>query len=279
MKLNKHGYFYLVWMAIFIAIPLLMVVYFAFTTGDSQSISSFSFSVENFKRFFTPMYLEVLNKSIQLALISTFICLLLGYPVAYIISKEKIQYRNVLILLFVIPMWMNFLLRTYAWLSLLETNNGFINVILRTVGLPTLNIIGTPNAIILGMVYNFLPFMVLPIYNALTRIDPYVLEAAYDLGANEVKRLIKVVLPLSLPGIMSGITMVFMPAVTSFVIPNLLGSGKVNLIGNLIEQQFLMTFDWGFGAALSFVLMVIILISMGILRRFDGDMEGGTGVW
>jgi spermidine/putrescine transport system permease protein len=145
--------------------------------------------------------------------------------------------------------------------------------------LPVLDVIGTPKAIILGMVYNFLPFMVLPIYNALAKIDKSVMEAAYDLGANDMKRLLKVTIPLSMPGVMSGITMVFMPAMTSFVIPNLLGSGKVNLIGNMIEQQFLMTYDWGFGAALSFVLMIIILISMSIIQRNDGEMEGGAGIW
>ncbi|PLX30539.1 MAG: ABC transporter permease, partial [Clostridiales bacterium] len=152
--------------------------------------------------------------------------------------------------------------------------------LLRAIHLPPINIIGTPNAIILGMVYNFLPFMVLPIYNTLIKIDTHILEAAHDLGANSLQRLVKVIFPLSLPGVMSGITMVFMPAVTSFVIPNLLGSGKVNLIGNLIEQQFLMTYNWGFGSAMSLILMIAILLAMGLMSRLDkGSLEGGAGRW
>ncbi len=266
---------YLLWMVLFIIVPLLMILYYAFTVTEQGTTV---FTLAQMSRTIDPIYLNALWKSLVYAGVSTLICLVLAYPLAMILSKYASS-GSATLFIFILPMWMNFLLRTYAWLSLLETNNGFINVVLRSLGLPTISIIGTPNAIILGMVYNFLPFMVLPIYNALTRIDPFVLEAAYDLGANNIQRLMKVILPLSLPGIMSGITMVFMPAVTSFVIPNLLGSGKVNLIGNLIEQQFLMTYDWGFGAALSFVLMVIILFSMGILKRFDSDMEGETGVW
>lgn len=266
---------YLIWMVVFILIPLLMVLFYAFTVKENGVMT---FSLLNIEKSFSEIYFNAMVKSFLYAGLSTVICLLLAYPLALILARAG-NNNSTMLFIFILPMWMNFLLRTYAWLTLLESNNGFINVILRSLHLPTINIIGTPNAIILGMVYNFLPFMVLPIYNALLKIDPYVLEAASDLGASHVKRLIKVTIPLSMPGVLSGITMVFMPAVTSFVIPNLLGSGKVNLIGNLIEQQFLMTYNWGFGAALSLVLMLIILLSMGILKRFDKDMEGGAGIW
>ncbi len=266
---------YLVWMVIFIVLPLLMILYYAFTDASGgDTILSF----KHMEKTLNPIYINALMKSFLYAGISTLICFVLAYPLALILAGKK-DNGSAILFIFILPMWMNFLLRTYAWLSLLETNSGFINVILRGIGFDGLNIIGTPKAIVLGMVYNFLPFMVLPIYNVLIKIDSHVLEAASDLGANQLQRLMRVILPLSVPGIMSGITMVFMPAVTSFVIPNLLGSGKVNLIGNMIEQQFLMTYDWGFGAALSFVLMVIILLSMGILKRFDKDLEGGTNLW
>jgi spermidine/putrescine transport system permease protein len=266
---------YLIWMVIFIVIPLLMIFYYAFTVSDS---SGTRFTLEHMIKSFDRIYMVAIGKSLLYAVISTVICLLLAYPLALILIKRS-SGGSAMLFIFILPMWMNFLLRTYAWLSLLETNNGLINTVLRALHLPVLDVIGTPKAIILGMVYNFLPFMVLPIYNALAKIDKSVMEAAYDLGANDMKRLLKVTIPLSMPGVMSGITMVFMPAMTSFVIPNLLGSGKVNLIGNMIEQQFLMTYDWGFGAALSFVLMIIILISMSIIQRNDGEMEGGAGIW
>lgn len=266
---------YLIWMVLFIVVPLLMILYYAFT---AQTDEGAMFTLEHMMKSFDGIYVTALIKSLTYAGISTIICLVLAYPLALILVKRD-NGTSTMLFIFILPMWMNFLLRTYAWLSLLETNNGLLNSLLRFLHLPTLEIIGTPDAIILGMVYNFLPFMVLPIYNVLRKIDKSVMEAAYDLGANNTQRLIKVVLPLSVPGIISGITMVFMPAVTSFVIPNLLGSGKVNLIGNLIEQQFLMTYDWGFGASLSIVLMLIILLSMGILNRFDGDVGGGAGIW
>lgn len=265
---------YLLWMILFIVVPLLMILYYAFTTRDAEGTR---FTMAHLIKSFDSIYMKALGKSLLYAVVSTAICLLLAYPLALILAKHD-NGGSTMIFIFILPMWMNFLLRTYAWLSLLETNNGLVNTVLRAFHLPVLDIIGTKYAIVLGMVYNFLPFMVLPIYNTLSKIDKSLMEAAYDLGANDMMRLLKVTLPLSMPGVMSGITMVFMPAVTSFVIPNLLGSGKVNLIGNMIEQQFIMTYDWGFGAALSFVLMVIILISMGILRRYD-DMEGGAGIW
>lgn len=264
---------YGVWAILFILIPLIMLLYFGITIETSNGIV---FSVSNIQKVFEPIYFNAFLRSVQYALISTIICLLLAYPLAFILSKSDSK-SGVIIFIFILPMWMNFLLRTYAWLTILETNNGVLNTILKSLHLPSLRILGTPSAIVLGMVYNFLPFMVLPIYNTLCKIDQSVLEAAYDLGANSFQRFYKVILPLSVPGIISGITMVFMPAITTFVIPNLLGNGKINLIGNIIEQQFLKSYNWYFGASLSIVLMLFILISMSIFSRVDKNNEmGGT---
>ncbi|MGJ0848529.1 spermidine/putrescine transport system permease protein [Tissierella praeacuta DSM 18095] len=276
MKMKKVAYPYIIWMVIFIVIPLLLIMYFAFTRGDSQNFSTFQFSLDNFKRFFTPTYLKVLGRSVNLAFISTVICLILGYPMAFIISKEKIRKRNIMILMFVIPMWMNFLLRTYAWLTLLG-RNGFINFLVTKLGFKPLELMYNDKAVLLGMVYNFLPFMVLPIYSILTKIDNSLIEAAEDLGANKVKVFRKVILPLSIPGIITGITMVFIPAVSTFIISSLLGGNKYNLIGNLVEQQFRWTGDWHFGSSMSIILMVFILITMALTSKFDKEKEGGGG--
>lgn len=275
---KRIAYPYLVWMLIFTVVPLLLVLYFAFTVGDIQDFSEFQFSFENFKRFFTPIYIKVLLRSVNLALISTIICLLLGYPMAYIISKEKPKKRNIMILMFVIPMWMNFLLRTYAWLTLLG-KNGLINHIITKLGFQPLNLIYNDLAVLLGMVYNFLPFMVLPIFSVLTKMDRGLIEAAEDLGANKITIFRKVIFPLSLPGVITGITMVFIPAVSTFVISSLLGGNKTNLIGNLVEQQFRYTGDWHFGSSMSIILMVFILITMAITSKFDKEKEGGGGLW
>ncbi|WP_313233952.1 ABC transporter permease [Tissierella praeacuta] len=276
MKMKKVAYPYILWMVIFIVIPLLLIMYFAFTRGDSQNFSTFQFSLDNFKRFFTPTYLKVLGRSVNLAFISTVICLILGYPMAFIISKEKIRKRNIMILMFVIPMWMNFLLRTYAWLTLLG-RNGFINFLVTKLGFKPLELMYNDKAVLLGMVYNFLPFMVLPIYSILTKIDNSLIEAAEDLGANKIKVFRKVILPLSIPGIITGITMVFIPAVSTFIISSLLGGNKYNLIGNLVEQQFRWTGDWHFGSSMSIILMVFILITMALTSKFDKEKEGGGG--
>ncbi|NLV88300.1 MAG: ABC transporter permease [Tissierellia bacterium] len=274
--MRKTAYPYVIWLGIFIVIPLLLILYFAFTTGDSQNLSAFKFSLDNFKRFFTPIYLKVLGRSVNLALISTILCLILGYPAAYIIAKEKVRKRNVMILMFVIPMWMNFLLRTYAWLTLLG-RNGLINTIITKIGFQPLDLIYNDKAVLLGMVYNFLPFMVLPIYSVLVKIDKNLIEAAEDLGANKTTVFSKVIFPLSIPGIMTGITMVFIPAVSTFIISSLLGGNKYNLIGNLIEQQFRWTGDWHFGSSMSIILMIFILITMALTSKFDKDKEGGGG--
>lgn len=276
MSMKKNAYPYLIWILIFTVIPLLLVLYFAFTTGDSQNFTSFQFSLENFKRFFTPIYMKVLLRSINLALISTIICLILGYPLAYIIAKESPKRRNTMVLMLVIPMWMNFLLRTYAWLTLLG-KNGIINFIVTKLGFQPLDIIYNDLAVLLGMIYNFLPFMVLPIFSVLIKIDKGLIEASEDLGANKYITFSKVIFPLSIPGVITGITMVFIPAVSTFVISNLLGGNKTNLIGNLVEQQFRYTGDWHFGSSMSIILMVLILITMALTSKFDKEKEGGGG--
>ncbi|NMA95728.1 MAG: ABC transporter permease, partial [Clostridiales bacterium] len=221
-----------------------------------------------------PVYLVVLLRSLALAALSTIICLLIGYPLAMILADKDFERRNIMLLLLMVPMWMNFLLRTYAWLTLLE-KKGIINSILTALNLPNVNIIYTTKAVVLGMVYNFLPFMVLPIYTVLSKIDRSIVEAAQDLGADSVTTFKKVIFPLSLPGVVSGITMVFMPAVTTFIISRLLGGGHYKLIGNLIEQQFLSVYDWNFGSAISIIMMIVILISIAILSKYEDVKEGG----
>lgn len=266
---------YGVWIVLFTVIPLAMILAYGLTSKSSDKIA---FSLDNLIKALQPIYMEALARSIGYASLATLICLVLAYPLAMILATSGDNSRTI-IFIFILPMWMNFLLRTYAWLSILESNTGILNVILRFLHLPEQHLINTPGAIVLGMVYNFLPFMILPIYNALIKIDTSLLEAAADLGANNVKRFIRVMFPLSLPGVMSGISMVFMPAVTTFVIPNLLGGGKINLIGNLIEQQFLQSYNWYFGASLSIVLMVVILLSMAVFSRFDEAEEEVVSFW
>lgn len=254
-------------MCIFIIIPLILVIYFAFTN------KSWQFTLENFTtmREYVPVFL----RSVFLALISTVICLILGFPMAYIITKFKRITQSTLTLMLMLPMWMNFLLRTYAWLSIIE-NTGLINRFLSLLNLPNINIINTQGAVVLGMVYNYLPFMIIPIYNVLNKIDKSVFEAAEDLGANKKHVFTKIILPLSFPGIMSGITMVFVPAISTFIISKLLGGGKSILIGDLIDMQFLgNSYNPHLGSALSLVLMVFILISLGIMSHFDKDNKEG----
>lgn len=281
MKMKRAAYPYVLWMAIFIVVPLLLVLYFGFTTGNSKDFRTFKFSLDNFKAFFQPVYLQVLGRSISLALKSTIACLIIGYPLSLIIAREKPRKRNVMMLLIVIPMWMNFLLRTYAWLSILG-RNGLINSFLGKFGIGPLNLIYNDGAVLMGMIYNFLPFMVLPIYSTLIKIDKNLIEAAEDLGASRLQTLMKVTFPLSVPGIMSGITMVFIPAASTFVISNLLGGNKNNLIGNIIEQQFRYTGDWHFGSSMAIILMIFILVTMAFTSKFDREKDpkgGGRGLW
>lgn len=237
-----------------------------------------SFSIESYLKFLDPLYLEVLWRSILLAFEATLICILLGFPMALILSKMKPSLQKIAVTLFILPMWMNFLLRTYAWMAILG-KNGIINNLLEFFHIQGVSLLYNEGAILLGMVYNFLPFMVLPIYTVLTKIDYQLVEAAEDLGANKKTVFQKIILPLSIPGVISGILMVFMPAVSTFVISNLLGGGQFNLIGNLIEQQFLLVGNWNFGSAISMILMVVILISVAALNRMDRSGGGETRVW
>ena len=264
---------YIVWSTLFIVIPLIIIVFFSFT---QETASGYSFTLENFKRVLNSQYISVFKRSLILAFESTVLCLILGYPVAYFISKMKSNKRNILIMLFIVPMWMNFLLRTYACLPILG-KNGVINNFLSAIGLNTINILYTDAAVLLGMVYNFLPFMILPIYTVLIKMDNSLIDAAADLGANKRQIFTKVIFPLSMPGVITGITMVFMPAVSTFVISRLLGGGQYMLLGNLIETQFTTMGDWNFGSALAIFMMIIILISMAIMNKFEGteSMEGG----
>lgn len=272
-KKSILAYPYVIWSAIFIIIPLILVVIFSFTVEvDGKQV----FSLANYKELMDPIYLKVFFRSITLAGASTLICLIVGYPVAYIISKAHISKRGTLILLFILPMWMNFLLRTYAWVAILG-KNGLLNSFLGIFGVEPVSILYTNFAILLGMVYNFLPFMVLPIYTSLSKMDDDLVNAARDLGANSLQVFTKVIFPLSLPGVVSGITMVFMPAVTTFAISRLLGGGKFMLLGDLIEQQFTTVGDWNFGSAVSIFMMIVILISMAVMSKFEdeSDKEGG----
>ena len=257
---------YLVWMALFTVIPLLIVCYYALTDSEGRFTLANLVSVSG--------YGSVFARSLLLALIATVICLVIAFPVGYFLSRLRVNKQRIMQMLVMLPMWMNFLLRTMAWQTLLE-KNGVINSILEFLHLPALEIINTPAAIILGMVYNFLPFMVLPIYNVLVKIDPNVLNAARDLGANSVQTFLKVTLPLSIPGVISGITMVFVPALTTFVISDLLGGGKILLIGNVIEQSFKQNSNWHVGSGLSLVLMVFIIASMAMVAKYDKE-DGGA---
>ena len=258
---------YLFWSVSFVVIPLLVIVYYAFTSDER------TFTFSNLAEITTPENLKALGMSLLLSFLSTLICLVLAYPLAMILSQKQVNQTSFIVLIFILPMWMNFLLRTLAWQTLLE-KTGVINSVLRFLSLPTLDIINTDAAIILGMVYNFLPFMVLPIYNVLIKIDRDVINAARDLGANSVQTFLKVTLPLTTPGIVSGITMVFIPALTTFVISDLLGGSKILLIGNVIEQEFKQTNNWNAGSALSTVLMILIILSMVLMNKYDKDGEG-----
>ena len=264
---------YAIWSVLFIVIPLILIVFFSFT---KQVDGRYMFTLDNFDKFFNVMYFKVVRRSLVLAFISTVLCLIVGYPTSYIISKAKPSKRATLLLLCILPMWMNFLLRTYAWSAILG-KNGFINTLLGMVGLGPINILYTDAAVLLGMVYNFLPFMILPIHTILSKMDQDLINAAKDLGANNFQVFTKVIFPLSLPGVISGITMVFMPAVSTFVISKLLGGGQFYLIGNLIEQEFMSVGDWHFGSAISIFMMIIILISMAIMNKYSSgtDKEGG----
>jgi len=258
---------YILWMALFVIVPLGMMFYYAFTTPDG------GFTLENLLQIkkYTPIFL----KSIQLAAIATAICFVLAFPISYLLSRMSVRRQNMMLLLIMLPMWMNFLLRTYAWMTLLE-NEGLINSFLGLLGIGPLQMINTQGAVVLGMVYNYLPFMITPLYSVMAKIDPSLFEAAADLGCNSVMSMWKVLIPLSKPGIISGITMVFVPSVSTFIISRMLGGGQNMLIGDLIEKQFIgASYNPYMGSAMSLVLMLLMLLVMGAIGSFEDDeMEG-----
>ncbi|MDW7658416.1 MAG: ABC transporter permease [Bacillota bacterium] len=297
-SLRRLVYPYLLWILVFTLAPLLLVAFYAFTAYDASG--RIFFTLHGFSRIFSmadtvslnifslnalfgidlqvPIYVNVFAKSLEIALFSTLICLILGYPVAWFLaqrSKNRQKNGNLLLFLFVMPMWMNALLRTYAWLALLEPR-GIINTFLSYLNLGPVQFLYNDFGIGLGMVYNYLPFMVLPIHSVLVKISTSVIEAAEDLGANRSQTFVRVILPLSLPGILSGINMVFMPAMTTFLIPDLLGGGRYLLIGNAIERQFMVSRDMTTGSALSILLLIFVLASMRVLTRYEKEnSEGG----
>ena len=262
---------YLVWTAVFIVIPLILIVYYGFTDRNHR------FTLDNIARITDPVTLKALGLSLLLSALATAVCLFLAYPLAMILARMKSGASAVITTVFIVPMWMNSLLRIFAWQTLLE-RNGVINQVLSFLHLPLQHLINTPAAIALGMIYDYLPFMLLPLYNALTKLDVNVVNASYDLGANRRQTFFKVIVPLTMPGIVSGITMVFVPALTTFVISDFLGGSKVLLIGNIIDQQFTQVGDWNIGSGLSLVLMVFILISMAGMQHYEKEDEGAASI-
>ena len=276
-KLSLFAVPYVVWMALFVVAPIIMVVIYAF------SASVGGFTLDNFAKMGT--YTVVFTRSFKLAIIATVICLLIGYPLAYIMSKEGPRFQRLAMVLIMLPMWMNFLLRTYSWMAILE-NNGLLNQLFRKIGLIALynsvcgtditffRMINTQGAVVLGMVYNYLPFMILPIYSVIVKLDHSLIEAARDLGADSFQVFRRVILPLSLPGVLSGITMVFVPSVSTFAISKMLGGGTEMLLGDLIEQQYMGgAYNPYLGAAISLVMMVIVVICMVVMNRFGEGEE------
>ena len=262
---------YLFWAMSFIIIPLLMILYYGLTDKNG------SFTLNNLSQMTTPENLKALGLALLLSFISTLICLVLAYPLAMILAEKNMNQTSFIVLIFILPMWMNFMLRILAW-RLLLSNNGIVNALFGLFGFGPVKMLNTPTAVVFGMVYDFLPFMILPIYNSIARIKPDVIEAAKDLGANSRIVLIRIIFPLTLSGVISGIVMVFVPALTSFVISDLLGGGKVLLIGNVIEQEFMQGSNWNLGSGLSVVLMIFVIASMAVMNIFDKD-QGGTAVW
>ena len=278
---------YVIWMALFTVIPILMMVVYAFTqevvVDPDTGEKAVRFTLDNFAQMGS--YTVVFLRSFKLALVSTAVCLLIGYPVAYLMAKEGPRFQKIAMALIMLPMWMNFLLRTYAWMSILE-NTGLLNRLFKAIGLIDLvnhimgtnmqffPMINTQGAVVLGMVYNYLPFMILPIYSVIVKLDNSLLEAAQDLGAGSSRIFRKVILPLSLPGVLSGITMVFVPAVSTFAISRLLGGNNLMLLGNLIEMQFVGTaYNPHLGSAISLVMMVVVVICMAVMNRFGEGEE------
>lgn len=260
---------YLVWSVLFIVVPLIMVAYYSFTDRNGN------FSLTAISQI--PSYIPTILLSVLYGLAATVICLVIGYPFAYIFSKFTLNRQRTIMLLVMLPMWMNFLIRTYSWMTILG-DTGIINTVLTSLGLEPAKLLNTGGAVILGMVYNFLPYMILPIYSVISKMDNSLIEAAQDLGSSRFQVMKRVVLPLSVPGILSGVTMVFVPCVSTFYITQKLGGGQIVLIGDVIETQFQSANNYNLGAALSFVLMILILICLGVMNYFGADDDNGGGV-
>jgi len=273
-KFSQLALPYIVWAVLMLLLPMgLLAVYSVMEQGNS--IVTFALTLEHYKKFFTdPDFLLILWRSLLIAIKTTVICLFLGYPIAYFIAKSKEKTQNLLILCITIPMWINMLVRTYAWIGLLS-EGGFIQKLLSFIGLGNTELLYTEGAVLLGMVYNFLPFMILQIQTSLSKMDHSLLEASADLGANPAMAFLRVTLPLSLPGVINGITLVFLPAVSSFFIPKLLGGGQYFLIGNMIENQFITVGEWNFGSAISMVMAVIMMLLMMAVRKAETRNQGG----
>lgn len=265
---------YVLWSFLLIVLPLALILLYSITTGDN-SLITIHFTLDNFRKISDPIYLNVFIKSLQMGLITTGVCLVLAYPMAYIISKFDESSQNILILLVTIPMWINTLLRTYAWISLLS-DNGIINSLFKLLGLNQQTMMYTNFSVVMGLVCDLLPFMVIPIHTSLAKMDHSLVEAASDLGANRFQTFTKVILKLSLSGVINGVSMVFLLSISSFVIPQLLGGHQFVLIGNLIENQFISVGDWNFGSSISVILAVIILAMMGFMKKIDPDENGGN---
>ena len=265
---------YIVWAVIMLLLPMLLIVLYAFTDTGNE-ILTFRFTLDNFIKFFTdPDFLLVLWRSIKIAFKTTVICVLLGYPIAYFIAFSSDKVRNILILAITLPTWINMLVRTYAWIGLLS-DGGIFQQILGIFGLGDTELLYTEFAVLLGMVYNFIPFMILQINTSLSKMDRSLSDASHDLGADGIQTFLRVTLPLSLPGVVSGISLVFLPAVSSFSIPKLLGGGQFFLIGNVIENQFITVGEWNFGSSISLIMALIMMATMYLIRKLDAYSSGG----
>lgn len=273
-KFSQLAIPYIVWAALMLILPMALIALYSFTE-QGNSIISFSFTLEHYIRFFTdPDFLLILWRSIFIALKTTIICLLLGYPLAYFIANSSEKMQNILVLSITIPTWINALVRTYAWIGLLS-EGGLVQQLLSFLGFGQVELLYTEGAVLLGMVYNFLPFMILQINTSLCKMDHSLLQASADLGANPVQTFLRVTLPLSLPGVINGITLVFLPAVSSFFIPKLLGGGQYFLVGNLIENQFITVGEWNFGSAISMIMAIIMMLMMMMVRKVEIHNQGG----
>lgn len=268
---------YIVWAVMMLVLPMALIALYS-VMNQGNSIISFSFTLEHYAKFFTdPDFLLILWRSILIAVKTTVLCLLLGYPIAYYIARSTEKVQNILILCITLPMWINMLVRTYAWIGLLS-NGGIFQKILGFFGLGNVELLYTEGAVLLGMVYNFLPFMILQIQTSLSKMDYSLIEASADLGASPAQTFRRITLPLSMPGVINGITLVFLPAVSSFFIPKLLGGGQYFLIGNMIENQFITVGEWNFGSAVSMIMAIIMMLLMMAVRKVEQHNQGGRGV-